>query len=447
MVNFIFKICAINLQGLTAPKAAQLRAIQASTSFNVIVLTETHHGRGGLKQYTLLRSVFPTWHLHHVPCPCPGQARLSAHGVAIFADPSVTCTPPTNVHNAALQEDDHRQVAATLTRSGYTCHLVGLHYESGQVGTNSAKGAHKVLQLNATATHFEQFSPFDASEKTIWVAIGDTNISPSDPMYGQFQRRFADIGMQVESYLQLGVTRADGTVTHPPTHVTGNPLHANNMLDFAVVRTPRGIESRVDRLNNPPIQSDHPWYLILTIGAVGNVIPRNRCAMWFRANACIHCGRGNEVNVAHSQCPSTAMLVALISNRVTPRTRARASMHPAAVKSRKYRAGELTGIRGGQTTSNPSARTIRWRAAKAHKLAGGSPRKRGGQPTTTPAKSTLLWRAFMARKKGAPSPSVEEEEEEEEEEEPTLPSHFDQELSSGDENDDSGDGATAVACI
>ncbi|OXA43678.1 hypothetical protein Fcan01_21586 [Folsomia candida] len=396
--NFIFRFVAINAEGLIdhknvplVNKIAQIHAIQTAKNFNVLVLTETHHGpRFGRKETTALLKLLPTWNRHDLPCNCKGFAGSATHGVVILAEPGIGFVPG-NLHIDPLGEDDHRQVAATLTKDGYTCHLVGCHLQSGMHGPGDAKGAFKVLQLNALATHFgppDLFGP-----KDIWIAMGDFNVHRNDPMFGQIQKRLGDIGMRVESDLQLGVENA-GSVTHPWTHL-GKAGQSSNMLDHAVVRVPVGLECRVDLAANPPIQSDHLQYLVVTVGATKDVTPRSRCNVWHRPYSCVKCGRGFEKNVSHTSgncpCDNIPELVATIRSVTAVQHRDGPSMSKYAVASRNGRAAKsvrasqgLPPLPSGRQPKgdSPTGTSIRRRelrkAASVRAAAGLPPQPRGG---------------------------------------------------------------------
>ncbi|OXA46195.1 hypothetical protein Fcan01_19370 [Folsomia candida] len=375
--NFIFRIVTVNLNGLTQEKATQIVAMQKRWNFNVLVLIETHHEPGRSRQgsvsYQLLRSVFPHWHLHHVPG--------SRHGEAIFAHPDIGCVPIPTIRIAPLDEDDRRQVAMTLTREGYTCQLLGFHYESSYATPGMVKGAKKLLQMNATAEHFTHVGPF--TNNTIWVAVGDANISPGDPMYGQMQKTFRDIQMEIESYLLLGRNEG-GSIVHPWTREFTGQI--SRMLDYDVVRLPPGLQCRVDLTDDPPITSDHSRYLILTIGKDGVVIARDRCNTWYRQNSCITCGRGHEVGEVHNPCPCVNIdgLVRVIRRDRSARV---LSTTPGAIRKReslkRKRAGEprrKPGRKPGltpahQLSDHPEA--VRKRLWKQRKAAGQTPLKRG----------------------------------------------------------------------
>ncbi|XP_035704549.1 uncharacterized protein LOC110842667 isoform X2 [Folsomia candida] len=375
--------------GLTATKIIQLGGIQAYTNFNVLVLTETH--LSPTSSVRMLQNAFSNWHFRHVPCNCGPRGR-GQNGVAILVHPTLGCGGPQNVHIGPLGQDDHRQIAATLTSGVHTCHLVGLHYRSGVHGPGSQAGANKVLQMNATVDHYAQFGPNNAT--TVWVAVGDTNISISDPMLGQMQRSFSNIGMRIESYLQLGTTNRNGNKTHPWTHL-GPSGASNNMLDYAMVRSSPSLLSRVDLVNTPPISSDHPNYLVVTIGLAQDVTPKPHCSNWSVGKiCCIHCGRGNDVTSHGPPCPCIDIpgLVDMATDRSrhvrplpTPASQVRATQRKNA-KVRKD-AG-LPPLKRGQNISRSQRKpdrekvsevTKRRDAAKARIAAGQPPRKRGGQ--------------------------------------------------------------------
>lgn len=407
--NFLFKIGNFNVEGLFPPKIEQLYDISLRHGLNVLVLTETHGRPRSHGQDSNIRSLMLKfgWNFHHSGCGCKPNY---SHGVSILVHPAITCTMSCVVQNVPEQGgNDHRQMAASLTLDGYTCHLVGFHYQSGtKLGPKSPKGAQKVLQLKATIAHFEKLRSF--TDRSIWVAVGDANIKPThDPMFGQFQKSFEELEMKVESYLQLG-TVAQGKKTFPPTRVAPNPNHSNNMLDYAVVRKPSGIECRVELENDPPIQSDHSQYLVVTIGRSEDVQPQPRITNWFSPRHCIQCGQGFS-KTPHNPCPCIDIPALVQQSKTKAQTRQGLSMSSRAVQAREYRQRKKAGvvfIRGSLKKPDhlvtPGA--LKSRLSRQRKKAGIVVSRFGQRkPDNIVAPSTLKKRAQLQRRRaGVPLP-------------------------------------------
>lgn len=265
--NGFYKIIFVNLQQLKECNIEELQETQRVAGCNVICLSETwhrpHNWPGGqqeerqhlAKLHNALNANTEgrNWFIHDIPCTCIGKINYDAifgrHGMVIFCHPDLICEQRDVVMPTLNMQIDHRQAAVVLKTKDnkHECHLISCHLRTGD-GTGDLDGGLKRLQLRATIDHLLK-APSDA----ILVAGGDFNIHPTKPFMGELIFQVNRIpGLSIESFNRLWVNAR----SRPWTHLhNGNP---GNMLDHALIKTPKGIACDVELLGPDQITTDHP---------------------------------------------------------------------------------------------------------------------------------------------------------------------------------------------